>query len=97
MLPRHLKVEDRLADREQLETMAAGRLAKVSAGPAGEYHAQVFKPKTKRIRIGPRRSINFGHPLDRRGSATAGKATFEQRCAACHQLGGVGRAIGARA
>ena len=32
--------------------------------------------------------------MDRRGSATAGKATFEQRCAACHQLGGVGRAIG---
>ena len=78
----------------QLETMAAGRLAKVSAGPAGEYHAQVFKPKTNTNPDRAKAIDQFRPALDRRGSATAGKATFEQRCAACHQLGGVGRAIG---
>ena len=78
----------------QLETMAAGRLAKVSAGSAGEYHAQVFKPKTKMNPDRAKAIEQFRPALDRRGSAIAGKATFEQRCAACHQLGGVGRAIG---
>ena len=78
----------------QLETMAAGRLAKVSAGSAGEYQAQVFKPKTKTNPDRAKAIEQFRPALDRRGSAIAGKATFEQRCAACHQLGGVGRAIG---
>ena len=78
----------------QLETMAAGRLAKVSTGSAGEYRAQVFKPKTKTNPDRAKAIEQFRPALDRRGSATAGKATFVQRCAACHQLGGVGRAIG---
>ena len=86
------KVSTRIVTR--LETMAAGRLAKVSASSAGEYHAQVFKPKTK---VNPDRARvieQFRPALAKRGSAAAGKATFEQRCAVCHELGGVGRAIG---
>ena len=86
------KVSTRIVTR--LETMAAGRLAKVSASSAGEYHVQVFKPKTK---VNPDRARvieQFRPALAKRGSAAAGKATFEQRCAVCHELGGVGRAIG---
>ncbi|MBC8243782.1 MAG: c-type cytochrome [Verrucomicrobia bacterium] len=77
-----------------LETMAAGRLAKVSVGSAGEYHAQVFKPPAS---VNPDRAkaIELFRPaLAKRGRAAAGKAVFEQRCAVCHELGGVGRAIG---
>ena len=79
---------------KQLEAMAAGRLARVTTGSASPYHAQVFKPKT---RVNPDRAKaveQFRPALAKRGRAAAGKATFEQRCAACHQLGGVGRAIG---
>jgi putative heme-binding domain-containing protein len=79
---------------KQLEAMAAGRLARVTTGSASQYHAQVFKPKT---RVNPDRAKaveQFRPALAKRGRAAAGKATFEQRCAACHQLGGVGRAIG---
>jgi len=79
---------------KQLEAMAAGRLARVTTGSASQYHAQVFKPKT---RVNPDRAKaveQFRPSLAKRGRAAAGKATFEQRCAACHQLGGVGRAIG---
>ena len=77
-----------------LETMAAGRLAKVSDGSAGEYHAQVFKPKATVNPDRARAIEQFLPALARRGNAAAGKAVFEQRCAACHELGGVGRAIG---
>ena len=77
-----------------LETMAAGRLAKVSTGAGGEYRAQVFKPKST---VNPDRARvieQYRPALGRRGNAATGKAVFEQRCAACHELGGVGRAIG---
>ena len=41
------------------------------------------------------RAIELYRPaLAKRGNAATGKAVFEQRCAVCHQLGGVGRAIG---
>ncbi|MDP6794697.1 MAG: c-type cytochrome [Verrucomicrobiota bacterium] len=79
-----------------LETMAAGRLAKVPAAivSTGEYHAQVFKPKAS---VNPDRAKaieQYRPALAKRGNAVTGKAVFEQRCAVCHDLGGVGRAIG---
>ena len=79
---------------KQLGAMAAGRLAKVTTNPASEYHAQVFKPKTKANPDRAKAIEQYRPALAKRGSAAGGKATFEQRCAACHQLGGVGRAIG---
>ncbi len=78
----------------RLETMAAGRLAKVSSSSAGEYHAQVFKPKTKANPDRARAIEQFRPALAKRGSVAAGKAVFELRCAVCHELGDVGRAIG---
>ena len=86
------KIGTQIATR--LETMAAGRLTKVNADSAGEYDAQVFKSKTKANPDRAKVIDQFRPALAKRGSATAGKTTFEQRCAACHQLGGVGRAIG---
>ena len=79
---------------KQLETMAAGRLAKVITNPASEYHATVFELKTKPNSDRAKAIERYRPALAQRGNAAAGKATFEQRCAACHQLGGVGRAIG---
>ena len=36
----------------------------------------------------------FRPALAKRGKAELGRKIFEQRCGACHQLGGVGQAIG---
>ena len=78
-----------------LETMRAGRLAKFSVRPKkASYLPQVFKPSGK---VDPNRSKVVEHyrpALAKRGNAKLGRVTFEQRCAACHQLGGVGQNIG---
>ena len=77
------------------ETMRAGRLAKFSIqSKKSSYLPQVFKPAGK---VDPDRAKvveQFRPALAKRGNAKLGRVTFEQRCAACHQLGGVGRNIG---
>ena len=78
-----------------LETMRAGRLAKFSVRPKkASYLPQVFKPSGK---VDPNRAKvveQYRPALAKRGNAKLGRVTFEQRCAACHQLGGVGQNIG---
>ena len=78
-----------------LETMRAGRLAKFSVRPKKtSYLPQVFKPSGK---VDPNRAKvveQYRPALAKRGNAKLGRVTFEQRCAACHQLGGVGQNIG---
>jgi putative heme-binding domain-containing protein len=78
-----------------LETMRAGRLAKFSVRPKkASYLTQVFKPSGK---VDPNRAKvveQYRPALAKRGNAKLGRVTFEQRCAACHQLGGVGQNIG---
>ena len=78
-----------------LETMRAGRLAKFSVRPKKtSYLPQVFKPSGK---VDPNRAKvveQYRPALSKRGNAKLGRVTFEQRCAACHQLGGVGQNIG---
>ena len=78
-----------------LETMRAGRLAKFSVRPKkASYLPQVFKPSGK---VDPNRVKvveQYRPALAKRGNAKLGRVTFEQRCAACHQLGGVGQNIG---
>ena len=78
-----------------LETMRAGRLAKFSVRPKKtSYLPQVFKPSGK---VAPNRAKvveQYRPALAKRGNAKLGRVTFEQRCAACHQLGGVGQNIG---
>jgi len=78
----------------RLEAMAAGRLAKVPTESAGEYHAQVFKPKATVNKDRAKVIEQYRPALAKRGNAAAGKTLFEQRCGVCHELGGVGRAIG---
>ena len=78
-----------------LETMRAGRLAKFSVRPKkASSLTQVFKPSGK---VDPNRAKvveQYRPALAKRGNAKLGRVTFEQRCAACHQLGGVGQNIG---
>ena len=78
-----------------LETMRAGRLAKFSVRPKkASYLPQVFKPSGK---VDPNRAKvveQYRPALAKRGNEKLGRVTFEQRCAACHQLGGVGQNIG---
>ena len=78
-----------------LETMRAGRLAKFSVRPKkASYLPQVFKPSGK---VDPNRAKvveQYRPALAKRGNAKLGRVTFVQRCAACHQLGGVGQNIG---
>jgi putative heme-binding domain-containing protein len=78
-----------------LETMRAGRMAKFSVQPKKSvYLPQVFKPAGK---VDPDRAKvveQFRPALAKRGDAKLGRVTFEQRCAVCHLLGGVGRNIG---
>jgi len=78
-----------------LETMRAGRLAKFSVRPKkASYLPQVFKPSGK---VDPNRAKvveQYRPALAKRGNAKLGRVTFEQRCAACHQLDGVGQNIG---
>ncbi len=80
---------------QNLETMRAGRLAKFSVRPKkASYLPQVFKPSGK---VDPNRAKvveQYRPALAKRGNAKLGRVTFEQRCAACHQLGGVGQNIG---
>ena len=78
-----------------LETMRSGRMAKFSVQPKKlVYMPQVFKPVGK---VDPDRAKvveQFLPALAKRGDGKLGRVTFEQRCAACHLLGGVGRNIG---
>ncbi|HIL73883.1 MAG TPA: c-type cytochrome, partial [Verrucomicrobia bacterium] len=80
---------------QNLETMRAGRLAKFSIRSKKSVSLpQVFKPAGK---VDPDRAKvveQFRPALAKRGDAKRGRVTFEQRCAACHELGGVGRNIG---
>ena len=77
-----------------LETMRAGRLAKVSVRPKkASYLPQVFKPSGK---VDPNRAKvveQYRPSLAKPGNAQLARVTFEQRCAACHQLVGVGQYI----
>ena len=78
-----------------LERMQAGSMAQFSfsSSKAG-YRPQRFKPSDK---IDPDREkvINRFRPaLGLRGDAKLGRELFEQRCAACHRLGGIGLNIG---
>ena len=78
-----------------LETMRVGRLAKFSVkSKKAEYRPQVFKPTGK---VNPDREKvvdQYLPALAKNGDAALGRVIFEQRCAACHRLGGVGREIG---
>ncbi len=78
-----------------LGTMKEGRLAQFVAPKKRSASVQpIFKPSGI---VNPDRAKvveQFRPSLAKRGKAGLGRKIFEQRCGACHQLGGVGQAIG---
>jgi putative heme-binding domain-containing protein len=80
---------------QNLHAMKEGRLAKfVASKKRSASVLPIFKPSGI---VNPDRAKvveQFRPALAKRGKAELGRKIFEQRCGACHQLGGVGQAIG---
>ncbi len=80
---------------QNLHAMKEGRLAKfVAPKKRSASILPIFKPSGI---VNPDRAKvleQFRPALAKRGKAELGRKIFDQRCGACHQLGGVGQAIG---
>ena len=80
---------------QNLHAMKEGRLARfVAPKKRSASVLPIFKPSGI---VNPDRAKvveQFRPALAKRGKAELGRKIFEQRCGACHQLGGVGQAIG---
>ena len=80
---------------QNLHAMKEGRLAKfVAPKKRSASVLPIFKPSGI---VNPDRAKvleQFRPALAKRGKAELGRKIFDQRCGACHQLGGLGQAIG---
>ncbi|MCE9548015.1 MAG: HEAT repeat domain-containing protein, partial [Planctomycetia bacterium] len=88
---------DRVADKTvpagDLDAASRQRLLTLKNGALRKRAAEILKQSgnTDRAKV-----VERYHPvLSRPANPTRGLAVFTQRCAACHQLAGVGRVIGA--
>ena len=81
--------------RQNLRAMQEGRITRVASLKKGAPNVlPIFKPRQN---VNPDRAKvveQFGPALAKRGKADLGRAHFQQRCAACHRLGGVGQSVG---
>ena len=78
-----------------LRSMQTGQVAKFAVPSSKEiYRPQIFKPSQK---VDPDRAKIIKHyqpALSISGNEKRGREIFEQRCVACHRLGGIGINIG---
>lgn len=85
-----------------LDAVESGAVARGDIDPSSRHKIAAIDPNLKAraqqlLKIAPDRAKvleEFRPALELAGNAKNGRVIFEQRCATCHELGGIGKAIG---